>query len=359
MELFEYARPDLMSGKKILYLHGFASSGQNGTVKAMGTLLPNAQIIAPDLPVDPHETMQMLRELCEKEKPDLIIGASMGAMYAEQLRGFWRILVNPAFMLADTLLKNNGLGRQEFHNPRRDGQTSFLVNKGLLEAFREVSSHKFEGLPDNVDDPDFFGDCNAEQELVYGMFGVHDELVTGTFELFSKHYPNAIHFEGTHYMDDSVFLKSVLPVIERIDDIQEKRSKPVMLISLTDTLLDMKNGEAHGLSVEDMEPYGSAVKAFAALSRHYTPYVLISNSFNEPERLPALYRWVEKKLGVPAWNRIIVTNRKDMVLGDYLIDRYPERLATGDFMGTVLHFGEEPFKTWEEVLTYFERLGGQ
>ena len=262
-------------------------------------------------------------------------------------------------MLADTLLKNNGLGRQEFHNPRRDGQTSFLVNKGLLEAFREVSSHKFEGLPDNVDDPDFFGDCNAEQELVYGMFGVHDELVTGTFELFSKHYPNAIHFEGTHYMDDSVFLKSVLPVIERIDDIQEKRIKPVMLISLTDTLLDMKNGEAHGLSVEDMEPYGSAVKAFAALSRHYTPYVLISTSFNEPERLPALYRWVEKKLGVPAWNRIIVTNRKDMVLGDYLIDRYPERLATEEFMGTVLHFGEEPFKTWEEVLTYFERLGGQ
>lgn len=145
-----------------------------------------------------------------------------------------------------------------------------------------------------MDDPDFFGDCNAEQELVYGMFGVHDELVTGTFELFSKHYPNAIHFEGTHYMDDSVFLKSVLPVIERIDDIQEKRSKPVMLISLTDTLLDMKNGEAHGLSVEDMEPYGSAVKAFAALSRHYTPYILISNSFNEPERLPALYRWVER-----------------------------------------------------------------
>lgn len=172
MELYEYARPDLMSGKKILYLHGFASSGQNGTVKAMGTLLPNAQIIAPDLPVDPHETMQMLRELCAKEKPDLIVGASMGAMYAEQLRGFWRILVNPAFMLADTLLKNNGLGRQEFHNPRRDGQTSFLVNKGLLEAFREVSSHKFEGLPDNVDDPDLFGDCNTEQELVYGMFGV-------------------------------------------------------------------------------------------------------------------------------------------------------------------------------------------
>ncbi len=359
MELYEYARPDLLTGKKILYLHGFASSGQNGTVKTMGVLLPETEIIAPDIPVEPKEAMTMLEELCANEQPDLIIGASMGAMYAELLRGFWRILVNPAFMLADTILKNNGLGRQEFHNPRRDGQTSFLVNKGLLESFREVSSHNFEGLPNNADDQDGFGAYSDEQKHVYGLFGTHDELVTGTFELFSRHYPNAIHFDGSHYLDDSVFLHSVLPVIERIDDIQEKRSKPVMLISLTDTLMDVRNGEAHGLRTEDMEPYGSAVKAFAGLSRHYTPYVLISNSFNEPERLPALFRWVEKKLGVPAWNRILVSNKKDMLLGDYLIDRYPERLSTSDFMGTVLHFGEEPFKTWEEVLTYFDRLGGQ
>lgn len=78
MELFEYARPDLMSGKKILYLHGFGFERSDGTVKAMGTLLPNAQIIAPDLPVDPHETMQMLRELCAKDKPDLIVGSLHG-----------------------------------------------------------------------------------------------------------------------------------------------------------------------------------------------------------------------------------------------------------------------------------------
>ncbi len=359
MELYEYARPDLMAGKKILYVHGFASSGQNGTVKAMGVLLPNAEIIAPDLPVEPAEAMSLLHKICDTSHPDLIIGASMGGMYAEQLRGYDRILVNPAFHLADTLLKNNGLGRQEFHNQRRDGQTSFLVNKGLIEAFREVSSHCFEGMDNDAADPDNFGAMNDERERVYGMFGVNDTLVTGTFGLFSSYYPNAIHFDGAHYLDDSVFLHCVLPVIERIDDRQEGRSKPVMLVTLTDTLMDVRNGEAHGLDVENMEPYGSAVKAFAALSRHYKPYILLSGSYNEPERIPALYRWVEKRIGVPAWDRVIVSNRKDMLLGDYLIDRYPERFGTGDFMGTVLHFGEEPFKTWEEVLTYFDRLGGQ
>ena len=359
MELYEYARPDVMSGKKILYVHGFASSGQNGTVKAMGVLLPETKIIAPDLPVEPEEAMTLLEKICSDEKPDLIIGASMGGMYAEQLRGFDRILVNPAFHLADTLLKNNGLGRQEFHNQRRDGQTSFLVNKGLIEAFREVSSRCFQGIDNNASDIDFYGAATGDRERVYGLFGVRDTLVTGTFDEFRKYYPNAIHFDGEHYLDDSVFLHSVLPIIERVYDIQEKRSKPVMLISLTDTLMDVRNGELHGVSIEDMEPYGSAVKSFAHLCKHYTPYILISNDYNDPEQLVHLYRWVEKKLGVPAWNRIIVGNKKDLILGDYLLDRYPERLSSDNFMGTILHFGEEPFKTWEDVVTYFDRLGGQ
>ena len=64
MELFEYARPDLMSGKKILYVHGFASGGQNGTVRTMRLLLPEAEIIAPDLPVRPQEALAMLKDIC-------------------------------------------------------------------------------------------------------------------------------------------------------------------------------------------------------------------------------------------------------------------------------------------------------
>ena len=82
MELFEYARPDLMSGKKILYVHGFASGGQNGTVRTMRLLLPEAEIIAPDLPVRPQEALAMLKDICASSKPDLILGTSMGGMLA-------------------------------------------------------------------------------------------------------------------------------------------------------------------------------------------------------------------------------------------------------------------------------------
>ena len=40
---------------KLIYFHGFASSGASGTVELLRKMLPSAQVIAPDIPVDPLE----------------------------------------------------------------------------------------------------------------------------------------------------------------------------------------------------------------------------------------------------------------------------------------------------------------
>lgn len=334
-----------MAGKKILYLHGFASSGQNGTVRTLRTLLPKAEILAPDIPVEPSKATEMLENLCKNEKPDLIVGTSMGGMYAEQLRGYWRILVNPSFTPAETILKNNGLGKQDFHNPRADGQTSFLVNKALLEEYRECASRCFQ-------------DCEAEDEKVYGLFGINDSVVHG-FDLFSSHYSKAIRFDGEHYMNDSTVLHSVLPVIQWIDDRQEGRSRKVVLVSITDTLADNDHQAVHGRSYLDTDPKPSAVKVYRKLCESYDCHIVESAPYNSPDSWPDVVKWTEKNIGVVAWNRVTVTNRKDLVMGDYLIDRHDDRCGAQDFMGTVIKFGEEPFKDWDEVLTYFARLGGQ
>lgn len=330
MELYEYARPALMAGKKILYVHGFASSGQNGSVKTLRLLMPQAEVIAPDLPVEPFEAMDLLRNMMESEKPDLIIGTSMGAMYAEMLYGVDRILVNPAFQLADTLLKNNGLGRQEYHNPRQDGETSFLVTKTLLEHFREVSSHCFERAAE-------------DQDKVFGLYGIHDTLVH-TFDLFSEHYPQAIRFDGEHYLNDNAILHSVLPVIQRIDDRQRNIQKPVLFISLSDRIINHSSG---------------FVKSVATLAVHYDVHIVAGVPYNTPALCQKVIEWCETNLGVPVWNRVTITNHKNLLLADYLIDAEPEENGASDFMGTMIHFGSDAFKTWEDVLIYFERLGGQ
>ena len=117
--------PELMEGKKVMYVHGFGSSGQSGTVTRIREALPHAEVIAPDLPIHPQEAMDLLNQVCAAEKPDLIIGTSMGGMYAEMLYGFDRILINPAFKIADTMGEHGMMGKQQFFSPRQDGVPEF------------------------------------------------------------------------------------------------------------------------------------------------------------------------------------------------------------------------------------------
>ena len=329
MELYEYARPHLFAGKKILYVHGFASSGASGTVGRMRLLLPQATVIAPDLPVDPHEALSLLKDLCARENPDLIVGTSMGGMFTEQLAGYDRICVNPALHLADTILKNNGLGKQEFHSKRQDGQTSFMVTKALVEEYRAVSDQRF-----SVVEPD----------RVYGLFGTKDTMVN-CFDEFAEHYPRAIRFDGEHQLNDHTSLWTLLPVMQWIDDRQEGRSKRTLLVEMDDVLRDTRN---------DL-PVGEAFKVFHRLSEMYDTYIVCREDPNKPDRWGENLKWAGDHIGVPAWNRVLVGNHFFLLMGDYLLTR----TDCDDFMGTVLKFGEDPLRTWADVLTFFERLGGQ
>ena len=248
MEFYEYARPSLMAGKKIIYIHGFASAGSTGTAERLRTLLPSATIISPDVPVEPAVAQAFLKDLCQKEQPDLIIGTSMGGMYTEQLNGFDRICVNPALHLEETIRKNIGLGKMEFQNPRADGETWFMVTKGLLEAFREITSQRFQ---------------TNDGDRVWGLFGREDTLVD-CYDEFHAHYRQAIRFNGEHALNEKAMLHALLPVIQWVDDRQEKRKKRVLLINVDDVLLDTRNGE----------PVNEAVKGFRTLCESYDVYLL-------------------------------------------------------------------------------------
>lgn len=333
MEMYEFARPSLMSGKKILYIHGFASSGSSGTVKILRLLLPEAEVIAPDVPVDPHEAVELLRNIAAERQPDLVIGSSMGGMYAELLHGIDRILVNPAFQLADTIMKNNGLGRREFRSPRADGQKDFLVNKSLLEAFREVSSHCFSDVDED------------EKKRVFALFGTRDTLVH-THDLTRAHYPQCIPFDGEHSLNDTTFLHSVLPVIQWIDDRQKAVEHPTVFIAFDDVLRFSHNGET----------VGAAVKAVEHLSEHYSLQFVISGDSDGWETMGEKRRWLEEHIGVPAWNRVTITTHKELLIGDFLVDAHPDECCSGSFMGTVVEFGSDMFKDWNDVMTFFDRL---
>jgi predicted esterase YcpF (UPF0227 family) len=65
---------DITSSKPvILYLHGFGSSGQSGTVKHLRKKLSNYNVLAPDIPVNPSVALPFLKKFCEENRPHLII----------------------------------------------------------------------------------------------------------------------------------------------------------------------------------------------------------------------------------------------------------------------------------------------
>lgn len=326
--------PEIMKGKKILYVHGFSSSGQSGTVVKIREMLPGATVVAPDLPLHPAEAMDLLHHTCETENPDLIIGTSMGGMYAEMLYGYDRILVNPAFQMGDTMLKHGMLGKNAFLNPRQDGVQEFIVTKALVEEYKEITAKCFAGVTEE-----------ESRDRVYGLFGDEDPVVH-TRDLFSQHYRNAISFHGEHRMNDKILLHSVLPVVQWIDDRQEHRERPIIYVSI-DTLRDARGNQM-----------SSAMKAFRYLFEHYAMYIVAPSPAYNPEYIAEVMRWAEDVVNVPAWQHLVFTNRKDLIYGDYLIDPSDE-YGAADFMGTLIKFGSDTFKTWEEIIEFFSRLGGQ
>lgn len=322
--------PDLMAGKTVLYCHGFGSSGQSGTVTRLREVMPNARVVAPDLPIHPAEAIALLHQICEQEKPDLIIGTSMGGMYAEQLRGFDRICINPALEIAETMKAHGMTGTQQFQNPRLDGVQEFYVDKALVKAYREVSEQRFSGLTDD------------DRRRVVGLFGDKDDLVD-TFDMFHEHYPLATHFHGEHRMDDRSYMHSVVPVIRWIDDQQEHRERPIIYIgieSLSPSPLKMER---------EQKPLPSAQKAVRLLIEHYQVYFVAAMPSQHTEQ------WLEEYINVPAWRHTIYTCRRDLLYGDYLISNKKE----DDTMATLLEYGSDTFKTWDDIIEYFSRLGGQ
>ncbi|MBR3455736.1 MAG: hypothetical protein IKH26_10465 [Bacteroidaceae bacterium] len=187
---------------KIIYFHGFASSGASGTVQNLRLILTDDEIIAPDIPVDPAEALPFLRELCASEQPDLVIGTSMGGMYAQQMHGFRKICVNPAFNMS-TMSKVLKTGEHPFLNGRKDSQKTFRITREIIQHFNQMERQQFKGITD-------FDIANT-----YGLFGIHDDLVN-TYDLFRRYYPNAERFDGEHRLNDKVLKKVVIPVIEKI-----------------------------------------------------------------------------------------------------------------------------------------------
>lgn len=194
--------------KKILYIHGFSSAGSTGTATNLRNYLYDlgVTVVSPDVPVSPAAALPFLREYAAQEQPDLIIGTSMGGMYAELLKGYTRICVNPSFHMAK-LLTFKWLGKNvEFQNKRQDGAKTFKVDKQMIAEFKEIE--KQYTLQDITPE---------EKQKIWGLFGKDDPMVNCRDE-FQKAYGKEHFriFEGEHRLNDTIVKRDLLPLIKEL-----------------------------------------------------------------------------------------------------------------------------------------------
>lgn len=173
--------------KKILFLHGFFASGQCIPALALrDAFADKAQVLTPDLPTHPRLALEQMKEMCDKERPDLLIGNSCGSFYAQMLApviGVPALLGNPHFMMTEFLKER--IGEHDYKSPRKDGNQKFVIDEALIQEFAELEAIQF-------------SNCNPHyKDKVWGLFGEHDTLAH--FEpVFLEHYDKSFHFPGGH-----------------------------------------------------------------------------------------------------------------------------------------------------------------
>ena len=191
--------------KKILFLHGFFASGSCIPAIALHEAFEGRVcVITPDLPIHPKEALMFIHQLCDKEKPDLLVGNSNGSFLAQIIApivGIPALLGNPHLEMTEFLKPR--IGKHQYKSPRMDGKQDFVINEALISEFEELQKEQFKKV------------SPYWKDKIWGIFGEQDTLAHYK-PLFMKYYTNAYSFPGGHTPTAEEVKTWYVPLIEKM-----------------------------------------------------------------------------------------------------------------------------------------------
>lgn len=106
---------------------------------------------------------------------------------------------------------------------------------------------------------------------------------------------------------------------------------------------------------QELEPIEGAVEIIKELFNDFDVYFLSAPMWHVPLSFAGKRIWIEDHFGEMAKRKLILTHRKDLAMGDILID---DRLVNGakDFKGEFIHFRSERFPDWATTVKYLHEL---
>ena len=106
---------------------------------------------------------------------------------------------------------------------------------------------------------------------------------------------------------------------------------------------------------KDLEPIEGAIRAVNKILNHsdFETFFLSTPPWDNPDGWKHKRLWIEKYFGKAARHKLILSSRKDLNIGDYLIDDSNHR-GQGLFRGEWIHFGSDRFPNWKTVMDYLK-----
>lgn len=191
--------------KKILFLHGFFASGSCIPAIALHEAFEGrVRVITPDLPIHPKEALMFIHQLCDKEKPDLLVGNSNGSFLAQIIApivGIPALLGNPHLEMTEFLKPR--IGEHQYKSLRMDGKQDFVIDEALISEFEELQKEQFKNV------------SPYWKDKIWGIFGEQDTLAHYK-PLFLKYYTNAYSFPGGHTPTAEEVKTWYVPLIEKM-----------------------------------------------------------------------------------------------------------------------------------------------
>jgi len=191
--------------KKILFLHGFFASGSCTPAQALKQAFAGkAEVLTPDLPLHPKEALEFIEDVCQQEKPCVLVGNSNGAFLAQIVAsrlGLPALLGNPYLEMTRFLIER--IGEHEYKSPRADGHQHFIIDQSLIGEFADIQAHQWDAYRPELDD------------RIWGLFGENDHLAHFK-PLFRQYYTHVYHFPGAHTPTAEEVQKYYAPLAEKL-----------------------------------------------------------------------------------------------------------------------------------------------
>lgn len=185
-----------------LNIHGFGSSGANSKAAALAKNFPDHELISPDLPPDPLESLEIIDSIIIKSKnrPLILQGSSMGGLYSLIMHFRYHVpalLINPA--LTPTTLVRNRLGEiYKFSNG-----DSILVSQEHVNRFAIVEKELHESIANK----------GIAKGQVLALIGEQDELLDQNImkSILRKAGAEIISYNTNHHFEgiDQVTLHDI------------------------------------------------------------------------------------------------------------------------------------------------------